>query len=133
MGDLYIFGLPVSLGTMIYQAIIFTVLVFLLKKFVIKKLVKVIELRKDYIENQLALTERYKVEARQDAEAYILSILQTKKEAQEIFEHSRKEAHLIIKDAEKVAYEVLRNIKMDSINARSLSPPPKEKTRGRKR
>ena len=60
MGDITIFGLPVSLGTMIYQAIIFTVLVFILKKLVFKKIVGVMESRKSHIENQLQLTEQYR-------------------------------------------------------------------------
>lgn len=130
MGDFYIFGIPVSLGTMIYQATIFTVLVLLLKKFVIKKLVKVIELRKDYIENQLTLTEKYKSEAKQDAEVYLQSILKSKKDAQEILEHSRKEAALIIKDAEKEAYEILRNARMESLHSRSMSPTSKGNHKG---
>ena len=63
LGDITLFGLPISLGTMVYQAIIFTVLVFILKKLVFKRLVGVMNSRKIHIENQLQLTEQYKQEA----------------------------------------------------------------------
>jgi ATP synthase B/B' CF(0) len=61
MGDIELFGIQISLGTMIYQAIIFTILVFLIKKFVMKKLLNVMEDRQTYIENQLLLAEKYRL------------------------------------------------------------------------
>lgn len=68
MGDITLFGLPISLGTMVYQALIFTVLVFILKKLVFKKLVAILDNRKQHIENQIQLTEQYKLEAERNLE-----------------------------------------------------------------
>jgi F-type H+-transporting ATPase subunit b len=69
LGDLTLFGLPISLGTMLYQAVIFTVLVFILKKFVFKKLVDILEKRKQHIDDQLQLTEQYKLGAARNLES----------------------------------------------------------------
>ncbi|MEW8988102.1 MAG: ATP synthase F0 subunit B, partial [Bacillus sp. (in: firmicutes)] len=63
MGDFEIFGMPVSLGTMIYQAILFTVLIFILKNKLLNKVVEAMEKRRDTIENELNLAETYKLEA----------------------------------------------------------------------
>ncbi|WP_043933186.1 F0F1 ATP synthase subunit B family protein [Bacillus sp. EB01] len=110
MGDIELFGIQISLGTMIYQAIIFTILVFLIKKFVMKKLLNVMEDRQTYIEKQLLIAEKYKTEAEQKlaeqqqlvqhakVEARLIRA-SSEKEAMELFERSKQEAVEIIKDA----------------------------------
>ena len=114
MGDFSLFGLPVSLGTMIYQAIIFTILVFILKKLVFKKMVDILEKRKHHIEKQLLLTEQYKLEAEQHLEASKDVLKQAKKEAREIRTYSENEAKLIIRDAKEEAKNIVKKAKEEA-------------------
>ncbi|WP_342430136.1 ATP synthase F0 subunit B [Neobacillus sp. FSL H8-0543] len=120
MGDITIFGLPVSLGTMIYQAIIFTVLVFILKKLVFKKIVSVMESRKSHIENQLQLTEQYKIEAEKNLESSTEILTQARKDAREIMKYSEKEANLMISAAKAEAREILQTAKDEAFRTRSF-------------
>ncbi|MDR6124698.1 F0F1-type ATP synthase membrane subunit b/b' [Bacillus sp. SLBN-46] len=115
MGDFSLFGLPVSLGTMIYQAIIFTILVFILKKLVFKKMVDILEKRKHHIEKQLLLTEQYKQEAEQNLEASKVVLKQAKKEAREIRTYSENEAQLLIHDAKVEAKDIVKKAKEDTL------------------
>jgi F-type H+-transporting ATPase subunit b len=120
LGDITLFGLPISLGTMIYQALIFTVLVFILKKLVFKKLVGVLDSRKQHIENQLQLTELNKQEAEKNLELSAEVLTQARKDAREIRIHSEYEAKLIISDAKIQAKEILKEAKEESFRSRSL-------------
>jgi F0F1-type ATP synthase membrane subunit b/b' len=115
LGDFSLFGLPVSLGTMIYQAIIFTILVFILKKLVFKKMVDILEKRKLHIEKQLLLTEQYKQEAKQNLEASKDVLKQAKKEAREIRTYSENEAKLLIHDAKEEAKDIVKKAKEDTL------------------
>jgi F-type H+-transporting ATPase subunit b len=108
LGDITLFGLPISLGTMVYQALIFTVLVFILKKLVFKKLVGVLDKRKQHIENQLLLTEQYKQEAEKNLELSSDVLNQARKDAREIIKHSQDEAKILIMDAKAEAKEILK-------------------------
>lgn len=90
---------------MIYQAVIFTVLVFILKKLVFKKLVSILNKRKQHIENQLQLTEQYKLDAARNLENSEDILKQARKDAREIRKHSEIEANLIINDAKEKANE----------------------------
>ena len=103
MGDIEIFGMPVSLGTMIYQAILFTVLIFILKRKLLVKLVNAMENRRETIENELKLTDSYK----EDAENNMLKQRQmtenATREAKEIISKGRQEAAAIVKEARKDA------------------------------
>jgi F-type H+-transporting ATPase subunit b len=103
MGDFEVFGLPVSLGTMIYQAILFTVLVFVLKRFFLKKIVNVMENRRKAIEVQLKLAESYKVEAERKLLEQQVLLEQAEREAKHLVSKSRQEAAQIVKAAKKEA------------------------------
>lgn len=103
MGDVVIFGLPVALGTMIYQALLFTVLFWLMKKFVLNKVVAVMEKRKQAIAQQLNLAERYRKEGEL-----------TLKTQQELLEKARFEARDIIRKGEKEAQEILKEAKNEA-------------------
>ena len=120
MGDITLFGLPISIGTMVYQALIFTVLVFILKKLVFKKLVAVLDSRKQHIENQLQLTEQYKREAEKNLEHSVEVLNQARRDAREIMKHSENEAKLMITDAKLEAKEILKEVKEDSFRSRSF-------------
>jgi F-type H+-transporting ATPase subunit b len=120
LGDITLFGLPISLGTMIYQAIIFTVLVFILKKLVFKKLVGILESRKKHIENQLLLTEQYKLEAEKNLELSVEALNQARRDARAIMKHSENEAKLMIMDAKAEAKEILKEVKENSFRSRSF-------------
>lgn len=106
MGDFSIFGLPVSLGTMIYQAAIFTVLIFLLKKYVLKNVVNILEKRKQYIESQLRLAEKYKRDAEVQLAEHDLLIKSAKNEGREILQKSRERAEQIVQDAVEEAAQI---------------------------
>lgn len=119
MGDFHIFGIPISLGTMIYQAIVFTILVFLLKKYAFKKLVNVLDSRRQHIENQLQLTEKYKADANKVLEDQNKLLIKAKNDAREIMRNSDVEARLIIKDAKEEAKRILNNAREDASKLRS--------------
>ncbi len=103
MGDLTIFEIPISLGTMIYQAFLFTVLFVLLRKFVVKKLVKVLVTRKETIENQLAVAKNYQIEGESFAMEQKQLLEQAKVEARELISKGQKEAQNIINMAKEEA------------------------------
>jgi F-type H+-transporting ATPase subunit b len=103
MGDFEVFGLPVSLGTMIYQAILFTVLVFVLKRFFLKKIVNVMETRRRSIEEQLKLAEFYKAEAERKLFEHQELLKHAEHEAKHLVSKSRQDAAQIIKTAKKEA------------------------------
>jgi F-type H+-transporting ATPase subunit b len=130
LGDLTLFGIPISLGTMIYQAFIFTVLTFLLKKYVLAKLVDVIETRKLHIEKQLQIAEMNKQEASQNLETSNDTLKQARKSAREIMNHSETEADLIIHDAKVEARKILKEAKEDALFVRSHSFDSKGQTKG---
>jgi F-type H+-transporting ATPase subunit b len=130
LGDFTILGLPISPGTMIYQAFIFTVLTLLLKKFALKKLVNVIDTRKNHIENQLKTAEMYKHEAEKNLEASNFTLKKARKEAREILSHSETEAERIIKDAKVEAKKILKEAKEDALFVRSQSFDPKGHNKG---
>jgi F-type H+-transporting ATPase subunit b len=120
MGDITLLGLPISLGTMIYQAIIFTVLVFILKKLVFKKIVGIMEVRKQHIEKQLLLTEQYKLEAEKQLESSTVILNQARKDAREIMIHSEKESQRIIMAAKQEAKQILQDAKEEAFRSRSF-------------
>lgn len=121
LGDFTIFGLPVSLGTMIYQAIIFTILTFLLKKFVLQKLVHIIDTRKQHIEKQLQIAENSKHEAEENLEKSNFALKQARITAREIIEHSQSEAELIIHNAKADAKRIIKEAKEEALFLRSRS------------
>jgi F-type H+-transporting ATPase subunit b len=106
MGDIAIFGIPVSLGTMIYQAVLFTVLIFILKRKLLGKVVNALESRRNSIESQLKLAESLKTEA----ENLLIRQRETSEmanlEAREIIAKAREEASSILKTARKEAFMI---------------------------
>lgn len=106
MGDFQLFGLPISIGTMIYQAILFTILVFIFKKFFLKKLVQALDNRKQTIENQLMLAEKQEQEAEALRKEQEELLMKARIESKHIIEESRKEAREVIRDARKEAMKI---------------------------
>ncbi|MGJ7919019.1 ATP synthase F0 subunit B [Neobacillus sp. LXY-4] len=103
MGDFEIFGMPVSLGTMIYQAILFTVLIFILKNKFLAKIVGALENRRETIENELRLAETYKRDAEENMMKQREITEQAAQEARKMILNGRQEAENIIKEARKEA------------------------------
>lgn len=130
MGDITLLGLPISLGTMIYQAFIFTVLVLILKKLVFKKLVAILENRKNHIQNQLQLTEQYKIEAEKNLEMSEQILKQAKSDARDIRRRTENEAKLIIQSAKEEAKQILKEAKTEAFPAHSLSFSHTEQIKG---
>jgi F0F1-type ATP synthase membrane subunit b/b' len=130
LGDITLLGLPISLGTMIYQAFIFTVLVLILKKLVFKKLVAVLENRKSHIQNQLQLTEQFKIEAERNLVMSEQVLKQAKSDAREIRRRTESEAKLIIQSAKEEAKQILKKANTDAFPAHSLSFSHTEQIKG---
>lgn len=130
MGDFNILGIPVSLGTMIYQAILFTVLVFILKKYAFKKIINVIESRKQHIENQLELSEKYRMEAEKAVESNKELLKQAKREAREIVKEGEAKSRIIIDDAREEAKQIVKEAKEYALLTRSRSIEKKSPHKG---
>ncbi|ETI67621.1 ATP synthase F0 subunit B [Neobacillus vireti] len=130
MGDITLFGIPISFGTMIYQAIIFTVLVLILKKLVFKKLVNILDNRKQHIENQLKLTEKYKLEAEKNLKASETFLKQAWTDSREIRKHSENEANLILQEAKNKAKQILKEAKEEAFLSRSRSLSQNDQFKG---
>jgi F-type H+-transporting ATPase subunit b len=130
LGDLTLFGIPISLGTMIYQAFIFTVLVFILKKLIFKKIVNILDKRKQHIENQLQLTEQYKLDAARNLETSEDVLKQARIDAREIMKHCDNEAKLIISEAKEKATQILEDVNEEEYHARTLSYPNADHIKG---
>jgi F-type H+-transporting ATPase subunit b len=130
LGDITLLGLPISLGTMLYQAILFTVLVFILKKLVFKKLAKILEDRKQHIENQLQLTEKYNSDAGKNFETSESILKQARKDAREIMQNGENEAKLIISNAKDEARQLLKGVKDEAYHARTRSFPQIDHNKG---
>lgn len=103
MGDFEIFGMPVSIGTMIYQAILFTILIFILKRKLLGKLVEAMENRRETIGNELKLADTYKQDAEDNMNQQREITAKATREAREIIAKGRQEASLIVKEARKEA------------------------------
>ena len=106
MGEFEIFGMPVSLGTMIYQAVIFTALIWILKKKFLGKLVDEMENRRESIDIQLNLAETYKREAEEELLKQREMTEKTTQEAKQIIAKAREEANIILKAARKEAFTI---------------------------
>lgn len=106
MGDITILGIPVALGTMIYQALIFTILFWLLHKLCLTKIVGALENRKNHIASQLQMTEQYKREAEQKLKEQDELLEKTRQDVLEMRKNCKKETDLILKNARDEAYEI---------------------------
>ncbi|WP_210364716.1 ATP synthase F0 subunit B [Bacillus sp. REN3] len=106
MGDFKIFNLSVSLGTMIYQALLFTILVFILKKFFLGKLVAVMEKRQNTIDEQLHLAEKCRVDSEKMLFEQQQATSRARREAKELILQSQKQADAILYDARKDAMKI---------------------------
>lgn len=106
MGDFNILGIPISLGTMIYQAAIFTLLILILKNKYLGKLLEALEKRRDTIQRKLMLAETYKKEAEGEMRKQREMTKQAVQEANLIIKRARDEAELILKDARNDALKI---------------------------
>jgi F-type H+-transporting ATPase subunit b len=104
MGDIEIFGIPISIGTMIYQAILFTVLIFILKNKLLGKLVDAMENRRESIDNQLKLADTYKKEAEDLLIKQREDSLRALHESRDLLANAHEEASEIIMEARKDAH-----------------------------
>lgn len=115
---------------MIYQAVIFTILVFILKKLVFKKVVTILDKRKQHIENQLQLTEQYKLDAARNLETSGDVLKQARIDAREIMKQSENEAKLIINEAKEKAQHILNDENEQAFQARTQSHPKTDQIKG---
>ncbi|WP_251551982.1 hypothetical protein [Neobacillus muris] len=106
MGEFEIFGMPVALGTMIYQAIIFTALIWILKNKYLGKLVEAMEHRRATIDEQLMLAETQKRESEKELLKQQELTKKASQEAKQIIANAREEAAVIIRTARKEAFTI---------------------------
>jgi F-type H+-transporting ATPase subunit b len=96
--------------TLILEIVTFLILLFLLNKFVFRILVKKLDERKQYIDNNLDQIERLKKEAWQDRQEASGDLLEAKKEAlkikEEAFLHSEKLKEAKADQARKEAQKI---------------------------
>ncbi len=116
-----LFGLPISLGTMLYQAVIFTILVFILKKLVFKKLIGILDTRKEAIVEQLRLTEDSKLKAKKNLEKSDEILHQAKIDARELIKYNEKVAKQLVQEAKEEAKHILQEAQEESSLARTSS------------
>lgn len=114
MGDIEILGMPISLGTMIYQAILFTVLIFILKNKFMGKIVEAMENRRESIENELKLAETYKLDAESNMMKQREITEEALRQAKEIIAKGRQEASNVVKEARKDALLIRTQAHEDS-------------------
>lgn len=106
MGDIYIFDIPISIGTMLYQAFIFSALVFVVYKLCLKKVINMLDERRQYILQQLKEVEQYKREAKSKYLEQMKELEEAKKEVKQMRENSNKQALYILNEAKKEANEL---------------------------
>lgn len=106
MGDIKILGIPISLGTMIFQAVIFTILIYILKSKYLSKLLIALEKRRDSIANKLMLAESYKKEAEEELLKQREITKTAVHESKRIISNAHDEAADILKDARKDALKI---------------------------
>ncbi|HAQ07559.1 MAG TPA: hypothetical protein DCR24_08585 [Bacillus bacterium] len=121
MGDFEIFGIPVSLGTMVYQAVLFTILVFLLKRFFFTKLVNAMEKRQQTIDNQLQIAEKTRMDAERLLYDQQAAAAKARLEAKELMLKTQQQADAILQDARKDANKIRSQAREDLKSRRSVS------------
>jgi F-type H+-transporting ATPase subunit b len=110
MGDVVILGMPIALGTMVYQAVLFTILFWILKKKVLVKVVAIMDKRKETIENQLVTSEKY----RKEGEIYLQNQM-------ELLEKARFEAREILRNSQREAFNIVKQAKDEAAAIRTQS------------
>lgn len=118
MGDFEIFGIPVSLGTMIYQAFLFTVLVFTLKKFFFAKVVTAMERRQHTIDNQLHLAEKNLLDSKRILLEQETAAAKARLEARQLMLQTQQQAEAILHDARKEAMKIRSEAREDLSRSR---------------
>jgi F-type H+-transporting ATPase subunit b len=99
--------LDIQVGTAIFQLIAFLILYWFLKKYAFGPLMKMMNDRQQYIENQILAAEKGREEAERLAEEHRQMLQAARKEAHELIENARrtgdKQAQEIIAAAEAEA------------------------------
>ncbi|CCQ94972.1 ATP synthase subunit b [[Clostridium] ultunense Esp] len=105
--DIYIFGLPVELGTFLLQLVIFILLLFLLRRYALKPLLTMMQKRQEHIEHQLKEAEQHRMEAEKLLRDQEAALEASRKEAAEILQRAKtmsdKEAAKLLEEARNEA------------------------------
>lgn len=121
MGDFEIFGIPVSVGTMIYQAVLFTILVFVLKRFFFGKLVSAMEKRQHTIDDQLHLAEKNRTYSERLLHDQQADAAKARLEAIDLIRKTQQQADAILQDARNDAIKIRSQAREDLRLRRSVS------------
>jgi F-type H+-transporting ATPase subunit b len=97
--------------TLILEIVTFLILLFLLNKFVFRILVKKLDERKQYIDNNLDQIERLKKEAWQDRQEASGDLLEAKKLKEAKADQARKEAQKIQDKAREEVVSYVEKVK----------------------
>ncbi|MGB8956110.1 MAG: F0F1 ATP synthase subunit B [Tumebacillaceae bacterium] len=82
--------MTLQLGSMIIQLLVFLVLFLLLRKYAFGPLMRVMNERANYIENQITTAEKNREEATRLADEHRSNVANAKKEASELLENARR-------------------------------------------
>jgi len=104
-----------ELGTMLVQLGTFLVLFLLLRKFAFGPLMRAMNERSQYIENQINSAEKNRVEAERLAEEHRTAMNAAKKEASEIVENARRSAEKQAQDIREAAEAESRRIRDEAL------------------
>jgi F-type H+-transporting ATPase subunit b len=82
--------LTLQFGSMIIQLVVFLILFLLLRKYAFGPLMRVMNERANYIENQITTAEKNREEATRLADEHRSNVANAKKEASELLENARR-------------------------------------------
>ena len=82
--------MTLQFGSMLIQLVVFLILFLLLRKYAFGPLMRVMNERANYIENQITAAEKNREEANRLAEEHRSNVANAKKEAAELLENARR-------------------------------------------
>jgi F-type H+-transporting ATPase subunit b len=104
-----------QVGNMIIQLVVFLILFLLLRKFAFGPLMRVMNERSQYIENQITTAEKNREEAERLAKEHATSIQNAKKEASEMLENARRTGEKQAADIVAAAEAEARRLKEEAV------------------
>lgn len=107
--------MELQLGTMLVQLGVFVVLFLLLKKFAFGPLMRVMNERAQYIENQINTAEKNREEADRLASEHRASIEKAKQDAHELMENARRTGEKQAADIIAAAETEARRLKEEAV------------------
>lgn len=106
-----------ELGTMLFQLVAFVILFLLLRKFAFGPLMRMMNERAQYIENQITTAEKGREEVERLAEENRVALANAKKDAHEMLENARRSGEKQAADIVAAAEEEARRVREEAVEA----------------